>query len=371
MRVTRELFVKNLIRNLHNAEIRQQELFTKVASGKNINKPSDDPMGVKKVISIKEELSQLDRFQSNVQEAKEHINFAEQALNSVMTKLEQALATAQQAGNATVDAGLRLMLSTQISQIIESLVSDANTSHAGKYIFGGTVTKQSPFNLTNEVEEALSLTAFDDPILLGNVRLSDDEVTVEAAGKTYGSANFDIDREKGTITILSGSEMEADGVTEFRISYKTRDSVVVFPESGATTGKQIREVIKGDELQINISGEEIFLREENIFENLRVLKNALVRNDVDWIKKSVGTLEKSVTQISKFAGIYALKFEHVQNVSDSLDYFKLQMQSLQSHIEDTDLAEASVKLELATTRYQAILSSASRMLNISLLDYLR
>jgi flagellin-like hook-associated protein FlgL len=87
--------------------------------------------------------------------------------------------------------------------------------------------------------------------------------------------------------------------------------------------------------------------------------------------QSILSVEKAISKVAKYSGIFALKYEHVQNVSKTLDQFELSMQSLQSYVEDTDIAEASVRLELANNNYQAILQSASKMLNISLMDFLQ
>ena len=371
MRITREMFQRSLIRNIHNAEAKQQELFNQIASGKKINTPSDDPMGVKKVVSLKDELSQVERFKQNNAEAMEFINFGEGSLSSVLSKLETAMATAQQARNATVDADMREMFAGQIKEVIESMVSDANTKHGDKYLFGGTVTKHAPFNLKYENEESLTIADYGDPIWLANVQLSNAAVIVKAGSKTFDETNFSLDRRNGTITILAGSQMETDGITDFDISYETKDPVLVLPETGETKGSNNREVMKGDVLQVNISGEEIFVEEENIFEALYTLKNALVRNDTEKLGQSIFSVEGAITKVAKYAGVFALKYEHVQNVSESLDRYELQMQSLQSHVEDTDIAEASVRLELANNSYQVILRSASKMLNISLMDYLQ
>jgi flagellar hook-associated protein 3 FlgL len=253
------MFQTSLLRNIQNAETKQQALFNQIASGKKINKPSDDPMGVKKIVSIKDELSQVGRFQQNNAEALEFINFGERSLSSVLSKLEISMATAQQARNATVDAETREMLASQIKEIIESMVSDANTKHGDKYLFGGTITKNPPFILKNDVTESLTLSGVDVPILLEHVQLSDTTVTVEANGKSYADTNFTIDKKNGSITIHAGSEMETDGVTDFTISYETQDSIVVYPKTGDTKGANNREIMKGDVLQVNLSGEQIFI----------------------------------------------------------------------------------------------------------------
>ncbi len=371
MRVTNQMYGTTMVRYMQQAEARQLELFEKIASGKKINKPSDDPMGVKKVISIRDELIQVDRYKQNNDEAQEWINFSEQSLGGIVNKLEVAISTAAQAKNATVDSTMKEMFATQITELLESVVSDANTQFNDKYLYGGTLTNKAPFNLTNEVEEDLAISSFGEEIKLSQLRLTDAAVTVEAGGTSYDSTNFELDREKGTITILEGSQLETDGMTDFTISYKTKDSVVVFPEDGDTKGVLTREIMRVDNLQMNISGEKVFVEETNVLNTLRDLKNALYRDDKNDLNQASVDLSDSINQVSKYSGMVALKYEHAVGVSESLDALKLQMESMQSHIEDTDLAEASVNLELTNTNYQAILQTTSQILNISLLDYLR
>jgi len=54
-----------------------------------------------------------------------------------------------------------------------------------------------------------------------------------------------------------------------------------------------------------------------------------------------------------------------------VDMLKINVETLQSENIDTDLGEASMRLNSLQTTYQALLASIAKVNNLTLLDYLR
>lgn len=121
-------------------------LQEKLASGNNINRPSDDPVGLTKILDLSNTLSTDERYLRNIQSAQSETQVADSALSSMTELLHRAKDLAIQGANVTTSQTGRNALAQEIDGIIDQLVQLGNTSIGGKYIFGGKRTDAPPFD---------------------------------------------------------------------------------------------------------------------------------------------------------------------------------------------------------------------------------
>jgi flagellar hook-associated protein 3 FlgL len=72
----------------------------------------------------------------------------------VVAQLNQAISLATEADNGTLNASDENSISTQIAGIRDEVMSLANTSYQGQYIFGGSQTGAAPFTLDSSTSPA-------------------------------------------------------------------------------------------------------------------------------------------------------------------------------------------------------------------------
>jgi flagellar hook-associated protein 3 FlgL len=72
---------------------------------------------------------------------------ADSALDSVTTALQQAISLGVEGANGTVNSADRAALATQVEGIQSQLLSLANLTYQGNYVFAGTATQTAPFVL--------------------------------------------------------------------------------------------------------------------------------------------------------------------------------------------------------------------------------
>jgi flagellar hook-associated protein 3 FlgL len=127
-------------------QLQQQTANTtlELATGSSINKPSDNPAGAAAVIRLDAATSQTDSFQSSIGSINGQFSTADSTLNSVVSTLQSALSLGVEAAGGTLSAAQLAVIATQLTGIQSQLLSLANTSYQGQYIFAGTATKQ-PF----------------------------------------------------------------------------------------------------------------------------------------------------------------------------------------------------------------------------------
>ncbi len=121
-----------------------------VASGKRINKLSDDPIGLVQVLSLRESLANIEQLGRNVSTAKNWLDGGETAIGSVKEIITDMKTLAIQMANGTLGANERAGAAAQVEDALEEIVSLANTQVNGQYIFAGTKTDTKPFEIVRD-----------------------------------------------------------------------------------------------------------------------------------------------------------------------------------------------------------------------------
>jgi flagellar hook-associated protein 3 FlgL len=121
-----------------------------MSSGQNINRPSDDPVGLTRILALSNTLKTDERYGNNVQDSVAEANTADAAIDSMVGLIQRAQELTTQAANFTNNQDGRNAIGLEIDQIISQLVQLGNTDIGGKYIFGGYRTDTPPFTRTGD-----------------------------------------------------------------------------------------------------------------------------------------------------------------------------------------------------------------------------
>jgi flagellar hook-associated protein 3 FlgL len=147
MRVTQGMLTGNMLRNLSASYARLSKYQDQLATGKKINRPSDDPVIAMKGMIYRTNLTEVEQYKRNFSEAYSWIENSDAALDKATQALQRIRELVVQASNDTYEVSQRAAISEEIKQLTEHLVSIANTKVGDKYIFNGTDTLQKPVNL--------------------------------------------------------------------------------------------------------------------------------------------------------------------------------------------------------------------------------
>lgn len=121
------------------------------SGGLRINKPSDDPLGAGRVIQSRTTLSKMTTYQDNIELASGWLGAADNLLSSegsVTTLLTRLTELAQQGASGTYTADNREEISKELRQIYEQMMTLANSSYSGSYIFSGQKTDTQAYAAT-------------------------------------------------------------------------------------------------------------------------------------------------------------------------------------------------------------------------------
>jgi flagellar hook-associated protein 3 FlgL len=128
----------------------QQQVNTdeeEIATGLSVNVPSDNPAAAAELIQNADATSQADQFQRSIGSIQGEMQNAESAVSSVTTLLQQAISLGVEGANGTVNAADRTAIATQVQGIQSQLLSLANLSYQGNFVFAGTATQTTPYVL--------------------------------------------------------------------------------------------------------------------------------------------------------------------------------------------------------------------------------
>ena len=145
MRVTRNMMVQDFITRTELQYERLKELNLQIASGKKVNKPSDDPSGLARILRYTTAVSRIDGYMANVNIASAWSQTTQDSIQQGSHLVQQSLEKAMIAMSDSTTDEARKGLSQGVKGYIDELISLANRSQNNRYLFSGTKTSTKPF----------------------------------------------------------------------------------------------------------------------------------------------------------------------------------------------------------------------------------
>lgn len=142
--------------------------------------------------------------------------------------------------------------------------------------------------------------------------------------------------------------------------------------SGTEAGLQRRISNDMPLVETTVPGSQVFgSGSTSAFQTLFALKTALDSNDGNAIRNILPTVDADQQRVLSARTVIGGRTERVQTTRERLEAQALEIQTLQSTIEDADLAESISELQLRQTALQATLGVAGQVLPTTLMDFLR
>lgn len=120
----------------------------RIASGKRINRPSDDPSGAAAVIRLKTSQTEIEQFKRSADFAGQRLTAADDALSGYQNILEHVKTLVSQGLSDTASQSAKNALATEIEALRGRILNVANTKYEDEYLFGGSRQNAPPFDPT-------------------------------------------------------------------------------------------------------------------------------------------------------------------------------------------------------------------------------
>ncbi len=140
MRISSRIMAENVKSNLNRLADQILTTEKRIVTGKKINKPSDDPAGMTRVLDYRRTISTIEQYQENITLGTNRIKYSETILENAHKLLRQAK---QIASNPGTDD--KASLAREVENIKTQILGFANTKYNNTYIFSGTATDTTPF----------------------------------------------------------------------------------------------------------------------------------------------------------------------------------------------------------------------------------
>jgi len=147
MRVSEQSRLAARLGYLQAVTERLEQIQQQLATGKRINRASDDPAGAVVALGHRREIAFEEQIRRNLSSGISFMNATESALAGAVDVLQRARELTVQAANSTLGSENRTAIAAEIDQLINQLAQIGNTTFAGAYIFSGHKTRTPAFQV--------------------------------------------------------------------------------------------------------------------------------------------------------------------------------------------------------------------------------
>lgn len=361
MRVSNNMNYNQVKGNIEKNRSEMGDLQNQAASMKRITKPSDDAVGTARMLGIRTDKVGIEQYTKNLDQARTFLNYTESALGDLSELIIRAKELAiGQASDAGSNAETRLAVSAEIDQMFKDIISVGNRKFGERYIFGGYKTTHSPFDHK------------------GHYKGDGGVIKVEVAKGVFASVNLPGDRIfLGKNDALKEIPQDRRGATT--PNYPPAPSTEGENQNPAAVQEQVpvrgpasvedrRKLLNQDEA---VKPLEEGAEGENVFQVFRALSNGLRANDTVAIQETLERLDSALEQVVLLRSQVGSRVASLENTAESLGKTKIDDSALLSSIEDADAFEVFTDITKNENTLKATLQTSGKLIQPSLLDFLR
>jgi flagellar hook-associated protein 3 FlgL len=358
---------------------------TKIATGKQLNKPSDDPIGLGQVLNYRSKLSVIEQYQDNINQGKTLIESNELTLELMDELIGLARGLAQEYSDPDLSPEDKQMAAKEVQDIYDQIVALANSKFGGNYVFSGHQTDTAPFSHLVEISGGVA-----GDLTLG---LSDDatDVTIEIRdqngtavrtinlgdGITPGSGGT-----QGINTIVwdgldDGGLPLVDGQYTFTITAMNgANTVQNYVTYNGDDGQLPIVIGENIEVAIDMDGRNYFTPAGgvNLFETLQDIVTGFNNPDSEagsaQIMAAVEQLDQACQQINTKRSEYGPKLYRLEQAENHWMYFSSNLQIAIGKIEEADITQAALELSSLELAYESTIATAARIIQPGLVNFL-
>lgn len=311
MRATQTTTYRSLQNYLDKANTRLQTLQLAAATGKKLNRPSDDPTAISPVLSARTQIKNSNRYLETIASGLDRINNMDGYLNNIENTMQRVREIAIASVNGSLSDADRATYADEIGQLKEELINSGNAQVDGKYLFAGYADKTKPFS-TNP-----------------NYPVPDPNPVVYNGDQ--GVMQLEIGPGEKVDVNITGSALllgdaNNDGVTD----------------PGAV----------------------------DVFAVVTSVEEALRANNPAGVETQLDNLETAADQVRTQRSLKGNIGTRLEQASDHMDQVKIDMEEMRSRFEDADILETITNLQQQENGFQAALSVVGKVSALSILDYI-
>jgi len=144
MRITNSIITNNTIRNVNTNKGLLDNLYTQLATGKKIQRASENPIIAIRALRFRSELGELDQYlKKNIPDARSWMELTEDALTSVDSMAKDMVTMMNKGSNGPMDTKSKQEIIKTLTEYRSQINEEANASYSGRSIFTGYKTNST------------------------------------------------------------------------------------------------------------------------------------------------------------------------------------------------------------------------------------
>lgn len=340
MRVTDKTIGRNYLKYLNGARYDYEQTTNRIATGKRFTQLSDDVSAGSRVLSTRNDRYKAEKQLDNIKSINEELASAESSMtsiNDILSKISSEILN--KAVNGTNDQTIRDAYANEVQNLRNELLQFANSKYKEKFLFGGTNASGAPFSI-DETTGRLKYNG----VLVDDIKKDADGYYYEDATGNRQDIPMDDDvyLDIGLGIKMAGTAV--DPSTGFKISYSGIDIMGFGKDADGNSN--------------------------NLFNALVDIEVALRSGDVDKVGQLNNKLQEQRNDFGKHLTDMGSKTQYLdtmeQRLTNTVDGYTSRIQDLMGTVP----GQEETTLMMNDYTLKAVLQLGSRVLPISLMDYL-
>jgi flagellar hook-associated protein 3 FlgL len=412
-RVSTGLINGNVQQKLRSQETRTNQAQQKMGDQNRIQNLRDDPIAAGHLVRYNSYASRVNQFKHNAETISDQFVYAEGYMNNSLQLLQRVREIAVTGANGIYSKEDMKNMSAEVDELLKELVSNANAvSPDGTALFAGTRTNRTPFEMVmgtvpGSSESMISSVKYNGTNDSNNIEVDERQfINIDRDGsKLFWAENQRLfsSRDASAYQVKADSIIKIDGKdislqqgdSIYSIIAKINDSGVAFKAeldpitNGLNlTGTDQRQLwledVSGTTLQdlgivkdaaqrppYNISPS-ARVTGGSIFDSVIALRDSLMNGNSEAVGGRVlGGIDRAIGNLTTHVAKLGSDYERTQNEIAKADLNYINTTQAISREGDLDITTAITEMKMLEYVHQASLSTAGRMYQNTLLNYLR
>jgi flagellar hook-associated protein 3 FlgL len=398
--------VANMVPDMqYDLQQSQQSLSTalqQVTTGLRVNQLSDDPAAAANMVLSLAASANVDQYTKNISAVTSQMQTADSAISSVVTSLNTAVTLGTSGAGGSVSTANKQAIAAEVQGVLSSVVSQANASYQGIYLFAGSASSTAPLvaasttytSAQGSVAPPLTATL---PLTPGSVTTVSDASTGKtfvftvSAGENINSLSTAVAAAAAAGTLSPGTTATINSTGQLAIATNANSAGIVVssndPALGAMTATPGTEVANayayvgnttvnsvevGNSFNVatNVNGEQMFTSGSNVIGSLNGLITALQSGTSAQIQTATAAVSTALTNVGQQRVPLDNSISQLSSQESYLSQETLTLSTQQTALVGINLSTSATNLAQAETQNSAVLAAASKVLPQTLLNYL-